>query len=935
MKKNFILILLLMLLSITLFAGQKDLRISNQLNEIIKKKSNSFVKINVFYKKSFDFETIKQKIKNLKKNQIRKIVYNSLKEFSFSTQERTIKILEKLKKQGYVNEITTIPINNVLNCRIRADKIQNLLQDYEIKFIDYDKKEKVLEKPKNTYSNATKEITWNVLKVNANDVWNMGYTGQNVLVAVIDTGVNYNHHDLMDHMWEDVNYPNHGFDFVNNDNNPIDDMGHGTHCAGTVAGDGTSGSQTGVAPDATIMALKVLDSDGSGSESGVWQAFNFALEHNADVVSLSLGWQHSWGPNRKAWRDAMVSLNEAQIVAAVAAGNEGDQTYSYPVPDNVRTPGDCPPPWLHPDQTLQGGTSAAIVVGASNSSDNVANFSSRGPVDWSNVNTYNDYPYNPEMGLIRPDVVAPGVNIKSLNYQSNTGYLDGWDGTSMAAPCVAGTIALMLSKNNTITPAQVDEILETTAVHLTSNKSNSSGSGRIDALSAVNSTPNPTSPPQDVINPVPENNSTNVMTGTTFSWENGFGGIPTYFKFYLGTDNPPTNIINGDTTSFNNYNYEQGLDFGTTYFWKVEAYNEYGNSNGTVWTFSTISSPDEDFETNNFDSFSWEFSGSADWEIDSENAISGLYCAKSGHIYNNQYSAIQITMEVSEDSEILFWKKVSSEENYDKLKFYIDNSIVGQWSGESDWSQEVFPVEAGTHTFKWKYLKLNGGDAGDDCAWIDYIVFPTTGTVEPPELNVTPMQFVFDIAENSAHSDTLMLSNTGGQDLIYNISVQYVQNDGWISLSQSSGTIQANDTNEINITFYSTNLQAGTYEANIIINDNREETVIPVQMNVQDVDVLNNDINQAHISLKNYPNPFNPITTISFEVPKNDMISLEIFNLKGELVKTLIKRNVSKGIHRIIWNGRNKKGQKVKSGIYFIKLQTSGKVISQKIILLK
>jgi len=90
-----------------------------------------------------------------------------------------------------------------------------------------------------------------------------------------------------------------------------------------------------------------------------------------------------------------------------------------------------------------------------------------------------------------------------------------------------------------------------------------------------------------------------------------------------------------------------------------------------------------------------------------------------------------------------------------------------------------------------------------------------------------------------------------------------------------------------------------------------------------------------NFKLKNYPNPFNPITTISFEVPKNDMISLEIFNLKGELVKTLIKRNVSKGIHRIIWNGTNKKGQKVNSGIYLIKLQTSGKVISQKIILLK
>jgi len=74
---------------------------------------------------------------------------------------------------------------------------------------------------------------------------------------VLDVGVNYNHVDLADNMWEHPDYPNHGYDFAYNDDDPMDNHGHGTHCAGTVAGDGTAGSQTGMAPDAKIMALKI------------------------------------------------------------------------------------------------------------------------------------------------------------------------------------------------------------------------------------------------------------------------------------------------------------------------------------------------------------------------------------------------------------------------------------------------------------------------------------------------------------------------------------------------------------------------------------------------------------------------------------------------------------------------------------------------------
>ncbi len=932
MKK--ILIFILLVISISVFAKTNQI-ISAKLKNFMTNHPSEFVQINIFFTNQFDYSTLKDIDKTQSKALYRKQIYNRLKNFSINSQANVRDYLGYLQSNGDVENFITIPINNVLNCKIRADKIKELEQFKNIAFIQRDEIQKVVEKPKNEFYDNSKEITWNVLKVNADDVWQMGYTGEDVLVAIIDTGVNYNHHDLQDHMWQDNDYPNHGYDFINNDNNPMDDMGHGTHCAGTIAGDGTSGSQTGVAPDATIMALKVLRSDGTGSESAVWQAMDFALQHNADVISMSLGWQHSWGVDRTAWRNATVSLLEANIPAAIAAGNEGDSQYQYPIPDNIRTPGDCPPPWLHPDQTLIGGTSAVIAVGATNSNDNVAGFSGRGPVDWSNVSPFFDYPYQPEMGLIRPDVVAPGVNIKSLDYSSNTGYVSGWDGTSMATPCVAGTIALMLSKNHILTPAQIDQILETTAVHLASNKNNVSGSGRIDALAAVNATPNPTSPPADVVAPVPENNSTNVMTGIQFQWQNGYGGIPDYYKFYLGTDNPPTNIVNGDMVDTTFYSYSNSLDFGTQYYWKVEAYNDYGNSDGTVWNFSTISEPDEDFETGNFENFDWEFTGSANWTIDSLNAISGVYCAKSGRIYNNQYTTMQITMDVAEDSEILFWKKVSSEENYDKLKFSIDNSVIAQWSGESDWSQEVFPVSEGTHTFKWKYIKLNGGDAGEDCAWIDYIVFPPTGTNPPAEMVVNPTEFNINLPEGNSLSDTLFIQNIGGQNLVYSLSIEYQSGQNWLSISQNAGTVLPNMQDTISVLFLASTLPVGTYNANLIIDDNREETLIPVTLSIENVYSSNTDITQSTLNLQNFPNPFNPSTTISFYLADKQRVSLNIYNIKGQIIKKLLHGDLNEGNHKIVWKGKDENNQDVKSGIYIFKLNIGKKIFYKKSLLLK
>ena len=312
----------------------------------------------------------------------------------------------------------------------------------------------------------------------------MGYTGEGVLVAILDTGVNYEHPDLADHLWDGGSqYPNHGYNSYDGSTDVMDRRGHGTHCAGTICGDGTNGKQTGIAPNVTLMCVKALNDEGSANANSICSGMEFAVEHGADVLSMSLGIANSSIADRTMIRQTCVNVLNAGVIASVAAGNEGG-SQSCPIPNNVRVPGSCPAPWIHPDQQVNAGEKSCVVsVGAVDSSDKVAGVSSRGPVTWQET-SFGDYPYNPGIGLIRPDVCAPGVDVISLNY-ANTGYTK-MTGTSMAAPCVAGVISLMLSKDPSLTPAEISMILETSAVKLTETKSNDSGSGRVDALAAVN-----------------------------------------------------------------------------------------------------------------------------------------------------------------------------------------------------------------------------------------------------------------------------------------------------------------------------------------------------------------------------------------------------------------------------------------------------------------
>ncbi len=289
---------------------------------------------------------------------------------------------------------------------------------------------------------------WGADLIKAPEAWAKGYTGKGVVVAVLDTGVDYNHPDLKDNIWTNPNpgtgkdnngkaYVNdiHGWNFVDNNNDVMDNSsyGHGTHVSGTIAGENNNFGVTGIAYDAKIMPVKVLDDSGAGSYSSITNGIYYAVNHGANVINLSLG---STSPNSSV-ESALKYASSKNVIVAMAAGNDGGTTPEYPA---------------HYAQNW------GLAVGAVDKSKNIADFSNRSGSQ--------PFPY----------VTAPGVNIYSTIPGDKYGFLSG---TSMATPHVAGVVALMLSANHNLTDSQVRQIITDTAGNSTQGTKSSLSSNYI------------------------------------------------------------------------------------------------------------------------------------------------------------------------------------------------------------------------------------------------------------------------------------------------------------------------------------------------------------------------------------------------------------------------------------------------------------------------
>ena len=494
---------LALLLSLSIFCNaQSDNIIEPELQKVLNRRNTGLVSINIVFESKIDLGELKAKIFiETDKERKRALFVNTLKEFSRKSQSAVLSYLESEEEYGRVANIKSHWITNVISCDVANDVVYELANMSGIDIIGHNAELQILQKEEATIVSEAVAYSGNsatphVLQINADDVWALGYTGKNVVVAVLDSGTNPNHYDLKDHLWcgyadtdgdgeeDDVI---HGWNFIADNENIEDDYGHGTHCAGIVCGDGTVGNVTGVAPDATLMTVKIVNRAGGGSPAQMISGVEFAIANGADILSMSLGFKMSnVGTSvKKSLRDTFVYALEAGVVVCAAAGNDGE---NYVELDNVDIPAACPPPYLHDEQLVNaGGLSSVVCVGAVNESNGYASFSSRGPVTWQDVAEYNDYLYDDEnIGLIRPDICAPGNLVYSLKHDENDKY-KFMSGTSQATPCVAGVMALMLEKNSNLTPADICRIMETTAVKLSDTKNNYTGSGMVDALAAINS----------------------------------------------------------------------------------------------------------------------------------------------------------------------------------------------------------------------------------------------------------------------------------------------------------------------------------------------------------------------------------------------------------------------------------------------------------------
>jgi subtilisin family serine protease len=284
---------------------------------------------------------------------------------------------------------------------------------------------------------------WGNDLVNAPESWARGYTGQGVVVAVVDTGVDYNHVDLNDNIWvntreiagngidddgngyiDDVR----GWDFVDRDNTPLDGGSHGTHVAGTIAAENNGLGVTGVAYNARIMAVRVLGPNG-GTYQDVASGIRYAANNGANVINLSLGGGYS-----ADIESAIQYASSRGSIVVMAAGNDG---------------------LSQPGNPARIATQYGLSVGAVDINRNIASFSNRAGSDSA-----------------LQHIVAPGVNVYSTTPGNTYRFLNG---TSMATPHVAGVIALMLSANRSLTPTQVRSIVTSSASRLSQSSTGSLG----------------------------------------------------------------------------------------------------------------------------------------------------------------------------------------------------------------------------------------------------------------------------------------------------------------------------------------------------------------------------------------------------------------------------------------------------------------------------
>lgn len=402
---------------------------------------------------------------------VRRGVVEALRDKAEISQLNLLKYLEQEKEKGNVVEFTSYSIVNIVYVKATKEVVENISYMPEVAKVYKNKThqmEKIILTDEQNELNAD-GVEWNIERIRANEAWDLGIDGTGAVVGSLDSGVDWTHPALKN-KWRGYD-PNTGetnpdgnwFDPVYFATLPADSDSHGTHVMGTAVGQEPDGSnKVGVAPGAKWIAARVFNTAGSTTDrllldAAEWMAAPGGNPDNApDVVNNSWG----GGAGIDDWyREAVNNWRAAEILPVFSAGN---QRTGEPAP----WPGSISVPANYPE---------SFAVAATDRNDSRASFSKLGPS-----------PY--DESLIKPNISAPGVGIRSSI--PGGGYTGTYSGTSMSAPHISGTAALLMSANSSLTVEDLEEIIQNTARGLTDGTYPESpnfgyGYGIVDAFEAV------------------------------------------------------------------------------------------------------------------------------------------------------------------------------------------------------------------------------------------------------------------------------------------------------------------------------------------------------------------------------------------------------------------------------------------------------------------
>ena len=785
----------------------------------------------------------------------------------------------------------------------------------------------------------------------------------------------------------------HGFDFGVWDGDPNDDApngGHGTHTAGTVVGDGTGGVITGVAPGAKIMACKVWQGDGQGGSLGmIWAAEQYCLENGAQIITMSLGIP---GDIPAIFmRNDRVNCANIRNAGVLLVNSSGNEHYQYDPPLEIDLTARVPAPWSAAPVPFSSTGGVVTVGGLGYGNDSNFPSSSRGPVAWGDVDPWRDWSFDPGQGLIKPDIAAPGTNVNSTVIPE--GYSgDTWSGTSMACPHVAGVATLMLEKNPSLSPAGLDSLMELSAVDIgVPGKDNIYGSGRLDAYAAVVSVPEGHSANLSLAGVLPDFDGDQVLdpgqvSPLAFQLVNvspvadavGLSGeltlepdpfvTVTHGHAEFGTlaaqggkgdnrDDPfllsidpeapqghaftmLLTLASGEFTRTYDISWYVGLpeyrthDAGNIYLtvtdqgslgYMGQDGNE-GQGMGAVGEASSLfigsfwagTGPDyvcnRDYEGLGDETSEWVVSTDKDdigrVRDDSTGDGRQIYHA----VFHDGGHEVPLALRV-EQTSVAFGTPPN------------DDFVLLEYNLTNEGDTPITDLYAGV------FCDFDVGDSAEDLgssdpdrnlAYIFHGVGPFFGVAlldTAAAVNVTMINNPAYVYGESRINDQDKFDLLSGA-----VSVPVARTgDDWSLLVSTVVDLEPGESRQVAFAMlYGDNkddLLANTDAA--LAAYSPEEPVTP-------------EVPVHFVRLEqNVPNPFNPLTDISFQIPDAGLIELAVYDLRGVKVRTLFKGLHEAGLDQVSWNGTDDAGRSLPSGIYFCRLTTGKENRTRKMTLVR